>query len=858
MAISGEAGIGKSRLAAELALLVLRDGGRVLVGHADEEPVTPYQPFVEALGQHDGLAGAIGRLPEAVRTRLALLFPAAVPGGPARGSGDGELDRFHLLSAVAAVLTAISRAGPLLLVLEDMHWADRASLAMLLHLARSPERAALLVLVTARDISPGADGAWAEAIAELRRHRLAELISVPALADDEVSTFVSRYLGHRPPGGLAALIARSADGNPFFIEELLSHLVDAGTIDQAGRLPPAASAEELGIPAGVRHVIARRMAGLSDSTADLLRVAAILGREFEFTVLSRMMGWREGQVVAAVEEALRADVLSERGSSWVASYSFRHALVREALYGDLSLRRRQGLHLRAAEVIQAGGPLDPGGIMATALHLRMAGPLADQAELAERSRQAGEAAAAVYAWDEAATQLRAAFEALERVDAPLEDRARLAERLGVLVHRAGTSLPEGIGQLEWALAAYKSLGDQEAAARVHSRLGMHLTTFPATLDVAAGLAHYRAAETRLKHRPNRQLAYLYVGMAMAAVFGVRTEQLEIASGRALELAEGLGDEPLTGWSSYQRAWWAFNTGHLAESMAWHERMRDLAARLGDSGMGAWAAFGRALLSGIYLADPGTAQAWCARALALPHLDAFPRQRDSLLDQLGHAKGSSGELAEARRVAAGLEPGTVLGRMLCYWSGDWEESEAAWAAAGERDARSGDRLDAAINAYWLGKVRRMLGAHEAAQAALSTGLSVAVQGPQLPAEVMLRAELALLAAARGQQEAGLAEVTRCQEIVGTGAGWRGLAGRVSLAEAMLAASAGGAAQARGAFAAAVTIFRGHGCYWDEAEAHALWAVAQPAEAGQHREAARDLYQRAGAGKRWVAWATGRAG
>lgn len=855
--LSGEPGIGKSRLAAELARLVLRDGGRVLVGHADEEPIAPYQPFVEALGQHDGLAGAIGRLPEATRARLALLFPAVVPGMAGRGSVGEELDRFHLLSAVTAVVAAISRNRPLLLVLEDLHWADRASLAMLLHLVRSPERSALLVLVTARDSTPGADSPWAESIAELRRHRLAELISVPALADDDISRFVSGFLGHRPPGRLAAIIARAADGNPFFIEELLSHLVDAGAIDTASHLPAAASTDDLGIPEGVRHVIKRRMASLSPSTAELLQVAAILGREFEFTVLSRMTGWEEEQVVEAVEEALRVGMLSERGSSWVASYSFRHALVREALYGGLSLRRRQGLHLRAAAAIQVTGPLDAGGIMATALHLRMAGPLADQLELAERSQQACDAAAAVYAWDEAAAHLHAAFEAQERLDTSLRDRARLAERLGVLVHRAGTSLQDGIGHLEWALAAYESLGDLEAAARTHSRLGMHLTTFPATLDVAAGLAHYQAAEAQLGHKQNRQLAYLYVGMAMAAVFGVRTGQLEIASARALELAEDLSDEPLAGWSSYQRAWWAFNQGHLAESMALHERMRDLAARLGDSGMGAWAAFGRALLSGIYLTDPHTAQAWCARALALPHLEAFPRQRDSLLDQLGHAKGSSGELAEARRVAASLEAGTVLERMLCYWSGDWEESEAAWAAAGERDARSGDHLDATINAYWLGRVRRLLGAHEAAEAALSTGLSVALQGPQLPAEVMLRAELALLAAVRGQPAAGQAEVMRCQEIVGIGEDWRGLAGRVSLAQAMLAASEGRAAQARGAFAAAVTAFRKHGCFWDEAEARALWAMAQPAEADRHREAACDLYQRAAAGKRWIAWATGRA-
>ena len=853
--VSGEPGIGKSRLAAELARLVLADGGEVLVGHADEEPIAPYQPFVEALGQQESLAGTVGRLPAAVRSRLALLLPAAVPGATPPGSEGGELDRFHLLAAVAALLAAMSRANPLLLVLEDLHWADRATLAMLLHLARSSDRAALLVLVTARDGGLGVGTAWMEALAELRRHRLAELVTLAALDDGAVGGLISGYVGHRPPARLAATICRATDRNPFFIEELLRHLVETGAIDpRTGSWPAATAVEDLGIPEGVRQVLAQRLARLSAPTAELLQVAAVVGREFEFTLLSRITGWEDAPVVEAVEEALRAGVLSERGSSWVASYSFRHALVREALYGGLSLPRRQGLHLRAAAAIQASGPLDAAGVAAAALHLRLAGPLADQAKVVEQSLKASEAAAAVYAWDEAVAHLRAAFEALERAGGTLAERARLAERLGVLVHRAGTDLEEGIGHLEWALAAYQSAGDWQAAARTHSRLGMHLTTYPATLDVAAGLAHYQAAEGELARRPGRRsLGYLYVGMAMGAVYGVHTERLEVASRRALELAEELGDEPLAGWASYQRAWWAFNRGRLAESLSLHERMRDIAVRLDDVSMGSWVAFARAILSGMYLADPLAAHTWCARGLALPRLDAFPRQRDGLLDHLGQAKGSSGRLAEAKRIGAGLDPGTVLGRMLLYWSGDWEQSEAAWTAAADRDDRSGDRLDGTLNLYWLGRVRRLLAAHEAAEVALAEGLAVALQGPQIPAEVMLRAELALLAAGSGRLAAGRAELGRCQEIIRTGEDWRGLAGRVALAAGLLAAADGRRGEAGEAFAASVEIFRAYACSWDEAEARSLWARALPAEAGRQRQAAADLYRRIGAGRRWVAWA-----
>jgi hypothetical protein len=185
---------------------------------------------------------------------------------------------------------------------------------------------------------------------------------------------------------------------------------------------------------------------------------------------------------------------------------------------------------------------------------------------------------------------------------------------------------------------------------------MHLTTYPATLNVAAGLAHYEAAEAELARQPSkRRLGYLYIGMSTAATFAVRTGRLEVASRQAHEIAEELGDEPLAGWASYQRAWCAFNHGRLAQSLSLHERMRDIAGHLDDVNMGSWAAFGRALLSGTYLDDPLTARTWCAQGLALPHLDVFPRQRDNLLDQLGLATGSSGNLAEARQIAREPRP-----------------------------------------------------------------------------------------------------------------------------------------------------------------------------------------------------------
>lgn len=190
------------------------------------------------------------------------------------------------------------------------------------------------------------------------------------------------------------------------------------------------------------------------------------------------------------------------------------------------------------------------------------------------SVRASEAAAAVYAWDEALSHLRAALKLLERAGGPLPERARLAERAARLVYQASVDLEEGIGHLQTALACYLAVGDELGAARIHSQLGMHLTTWPATLDVPAALDHYQTAEAVLARQPaRRSLSYLYVGMAMAAVFGVRTDRLGIAARRAVEIAETLGDDRLAGWARYQQAWWAFNAGRLAESLALHQRAR---------------------------------------------------------------------------------------------------------------------------------------------------------------------------------------------------------------------------------------------------------------------------------------------
>ena len=259
-------------------------------------------------------------------------------------------------------------------------------------------------------------------------------------------------------------------------------------------------------------------------------------------------------------------------------------------------------------------------------------------------------------------------------------------------------------------------------------------------------------------------------------------------------------------------------------------MRDIAVRLDDVNMGGWVAFARAILSGMYLADPLAAHTWCARGLALPQVEAFP----------GSATVCSTTSARPRAAAA-CSPrpsGSVLALTRARCSSGCCSTGRGIGSSPRRPGRrpriattaSGDRLDGTLNLYWLGRVRRLLAAHEAAEAALAEGLAVALQGPQIPAEVLLRAELALLAADSGRLEAGRAELGRCQEIIRTGEDSRGLSGRVALAAGLLAAADGRRGEAGEAFAASVETFHAYACSWDEAEARSLWAKALPAKPG----------------------------
>ncbi len=237
--------------------------------------------------------------------------------------------RHRLFEAAAALVAGAARERPLLLVLDDLHWADGPTLLLLRHLARAPLGPALVV-GTYRPGEPSA--ALADALAELRREDLLERVAIEGLVEDGVDALVTAWLGHDAPEAVTGALWGETDGNPFFVEELLRHYAESGG-------PPGPRRWEPIVPEGVREVLGRRLARLGEAARDTLLLAAVAGREVDLRLLEEAGDLQREALVAALDAALGGHLIREEAGT-PARYAFTHALVREAIYGELSAGRR--------------------------------------------------------------------------------------------------------------------------------------------------------------------------------------------------------------------------------------------------------------------------------------------------------------------------------------------------------------------------------------------------------------------------------------------------------------------------------------------------------------------------------------
>ncbi len=403
--IAGEAGIGKTRLAAELASTVHEAGGRVLYGRAYPEPLAPYQPFAEALGF----------------ARFAELVDAA------------EGDRYSLFEAVAVQL---ARPPGALLVIDDLHWADAPSLLLLQHVLRSSQPNPLLIVATYRSTDVHAGHPLAEALGDLRREHPFERIVLDGLAPEELGGLVAGVTGSSGPESFVHALYDETEGNPFFAEEVLRHLAESGSVEE--RMTSGAL-ERIGVPEGVKDVVGRRLARLGENANHVLAIAAVVGRRFGVDVLERLSGLGEDALIGALDDALAADLVADEPGT-PGRFTFKHALVRETVYDALSQTRRVRLHKRVGEALAAihARDLDP-YLGELAHHFVRAAVRGDADEAVRYATAAGDRALEQLAYEDAARQYEAALTCLELTDNPTDyQRCDLLLALGAAEARSGT------------------------------------------------------------------------------------------------------------------------------------------------------------------------------------------------------------------------------------------------------------------------------------------------------------------------------------------------------------------------------------------------------------------------------------
>ena len=580
--LSGEPGSGKSRLVREFASDAAGLGALVLYGACDAVVRTPYGPFVEAL-EHASRVVDPGELRAALATsggeltRLLPDLPARVGDLPAPVEADADTERHRLHTAVTDLLVGLS-ARPVLLVLEDGHWADASTLLLLRHLARAAGHARVLLLVTFRDTEADVPEALSQTLADLRRSDDVVRLRLAGLSDDDVGEFLRRAAaGDAGVGqpGLARAIGELTGGNAFLVCELWRALVETGIVEVVdGAIRATRPLAELGTPESVREVVSQRLSRLAPATTDLLELTAAAGPEFGLDIVRQASGLTEPDLLAALEEAVHSGMIEELPSRRLA-YRFTHELVRRALYDRLSGVRRAELHLRVGEALERSEGRSGRALADLAHHFAAAAPLDGPQRGIEYNVGAARAAAAAVAFDEAATRLRTALEL--GIEGPAK-RAEVFLELGTASHRAGDAA-DALEAFTQTAGIARELGDGELLAR--AAIGYEEACWRPGIADQGAVELLEEATTALQHDNLELRAGLLSGLARGLVFQGEHERGAIVRTNAVALARRLDDRvPLA--TVLVRSYWSRGTSSLDDILAMLTEAVDLGEELGDT------------------------------------------------------------------------------------------------------------------------------------------------------------------------------------------------------------------------------------------------------------------------------------
>jgi DNA-binding CsgD family transcriptional regulator/tetratricopeptide (TPR) repeat protein len=648
--IGGEAGSGKSRLVREFAHEAAGGGALVLYGACDAVVQRPYRPFVEALEQlvrttdpatlRADLGSGGGEL-----TRLLPDLADRAGELPPPVAADHDTERHRLHSAVAELLAAVGRRAPLVVVIEDGHWADTPTLLLLRQLARGSSEARALLVTTFRDTEADVPEALSAALVDLRRSEGVVRLRLAGLSAEEVSEFVERAVSWDPSPELPAVaqaLRELTGGNAFLMTELWRTLLESETLSaRDGSAWLASALAGLGSPEGVREVVSQRLARLGAAATGLLELGAVAGPEFDLSVAGQA-GLTAAELHAALEQAVAHGMIEEVPGRGLA-YRFTHELVRRALYDRMPGLRRAQLHLRVAEALErAHDASESRGLAELAHHFAAAAPVDGPRRAVEYSLLAGRAALTTLAFDEADARFSAALEL------GIEDPRRRGEtqlELGTARFRAGRS-DDAMDAFRGAAEIARSLGDAPMLAA--AAVGFEEACWRPGITDEGAVELLTEASRALPGGDSELRVMLLAGLGRAHAFCGDYAASAAARESATAMARRL-DDRLGLATVLMRSYWSRGEGDLEQTLAMLSEARDLAEGLGQNELQAEAMEWR-VAGLIALGDLDTA----ARELTAVHAMAVRLRQPFTLHVAEHYASTLalcvGRLAEADAAA----------------------------------------------------------------------------------------------------------------------------------------------------------------------------------------------------------------
>jgi class 3 adenylate cyclase len=607
----GEPGIGKTRAAQELETYARMRGAQVLWGRAHESSGAPaYWPWMQ-VGNSFASSNDLTLLIPDMQNKgpeLVRLFPWLRQGlnvAEPEQLADPEAAQFRFFDAYATFVRAMSNRAPLLIALDDLHWADKTSLLLLEYVARELARMRVLIVCTYRDTDLSRTHPLSEALAVLNREAGFQRVVLRGLTREEVADYIRAVANLTPKPELADRIFEETEGNPFFLSEVVNLLTQEGKLTE--------SVSDIAVPDGVREALGRRLDRISEEANELLQVAAVVGREFAYDMLTLLGERDEDALLHLIEEALEARVIEEMGQA--GRYRFTHALMQETLLDELSTTRRVRIHGQVGEALERrwGARADERATR-LAVHFVEAAMVSPRhaARAVRYAKLAAQQAEAQFAWDVAARHYEHCLALVsEAEDALGEDEAALLTALGISSRNDG-EWRAGWRSLMRAVSLYKERGDAASAAR--STLEALLIDAPPARQIALiqdALSVLGDGEPYLEAR--------LLGSLSGWVVSLGAEEADSARQRAAALADAHGFEDVQAQLLATDASRAFSLAEFERAAALNQQAHQLFARLGRPNEAAQALFFRAnsvLVPGLL--DEGKAAMEQAFAYAREH------------------------------------------------------------------------------------------------------------------------------------------------------------------------------------------------------------------------------------------------